>query len=164
MRKQFLAPRHENSVRSVKTGFYASNGPFWSKKFLFENRSILETSSYLEQQDFIFFVGKLSAGLSKLHFVFLLEHSEKNKNFLRKNFFLYFLNLGWRIFGFPTEKKPYGYQKCKVRVPRTIWKRQMFFWKIDGLRNTFGLWAKTFQSFVDHFFARFLKLHSICSY
>ena len=52
--KQFLYLCHKIFVKSVKTGFYVSKGPFWSKRFSFENCSISETSSYLEQQDFIF--------------------------------------------------------------------------------------------------------------
>ena len=41
-----------------------------------------------------FFVGNFWAGLSKLHFMFLLEHGEKNKNFFWKKPSLSFLNLG----------------------------------------------------------------------
>ena len=162
MRKQFLAPRHENSVRSVKTGFYASNGPIWSKKVLFENRSISETSSYLEQQDFIFLLENFRRGCQSCTLCFCWNIARKTKTSSEKIFFYIFWTLVEEFSVFH-RKKPYGYQKCNVRVPRTILKRQMFFWKIDGLRNTIRLWAKTFQSFVDYFFAGFLKLHSICS-
>ena len=160
--KQFLALYHKKFVRSVETGFYVSKGPIWSKKFLFENRSILETSSYLEQQDFIFLLEKFRRGCQSCTLCFCWNIARKTKTFSEK----IFLYLFWTLvkeFSVFHRKKPYVYQKCNVRVPRTILKRQMFFWKIDGLRNTFGLWAKTFQSFVDYFFAGFLKLHSTCS-
>ena len=148
MRKQFLAPCKKNFVRSVKTGFYVSNGPFWRKKALFENCLIFETSSYLEQQDFIFLLENFRRGCQSCTLCFCWNIARKTKTSSEKTFFYIFWTLV-KEFSVFHRKKPYVYQKCNVRVPRTILKRQMFFLKIDGLRNTFGLWAKSFQSFVD---------------
>ena len=72
--KQFLALYHKKFVRTVKTGFYVSKGPIWSKKnsfwklFNFWNKLVPWTTRLH------FVVGKIPAGLSKLHFMFLLEH------------------------------------------------------------------------------------------
>ena len=78
-------------VHSEAKNFFLKIVQFWKQARTLNNKTS-------------FFVGKFSAGLAKLHFMFLSEHSKKSKNFLRKKFFLYFLNLGWRICGFPLEK------------------------------------------------------------
>ena len=146
--KQFLALCQKIFVRSVKTGFYVSKGPIWSKKTLFENCSIFETSSYLGQQDFIFCL-KVFGGVVKapLH-VSVRASREKQKLSLKKAFSIFFEP--WlKNFWFPFGRKSYDYQKCNFRIPRTNLKRKTFFWKIYGVRNTFGPRAKTFQPFVD---------------
>ena len=86
----FWAPCHKHFVRNVKTGFYASNGPFWSKKYLFENRSILETSSYLEQQDFIFLLENFRRGCQSCTSCFCWNIARKTKTSSEKFFFYIF--------------------------------------------------------------------------
>ena len=104
LRKQFLAPCHKNFVKNVKNGFYASNGPFWSKKVPFENRLIFETSSYIEQKNISFLSKVFRRGRSSSTLCFCWKILRK-KLFLKKpdNFLYLFWTLVEQILVFCRE-------------------------------------------------------------
>ena len=77
--EQFLSFCHKNFIVALKNGFYVSKGTLWSKKKIFEKCLIFETYSYIEQNENRLFVQKVSARLSKLHLMFLLNILEKKQ-------------------------------------------------------------------------------------
>ena len=90
--KQFLYLCHKIFVKFVKTGFYVSKGPFWSKRFSFWKLFNFGNKLVPWTTRLPFFVENFSAGLSELYFMILLEHSEKKK-FSEKSFLYLFWTL-----------------------------------------------------------------------
>ena len=113
--KQFLYLCHKIFVKPVKTGFYVSKGPFWSKRFSFWKLFNFGNKLVPWTTRLPFFVENFSAGLSELYFMILLEHSEK-KNF-RKKVFSIFFEPWLKNFWFPTGKKIVGLSKMQFTYP-----------------------------------------------
>ena len=91
--KNFWPSAIKNSLDLSKLASTCPKVQSEAKKFFLKIVQFSKQARTLDNKT-SFFVKKFSAGLSKLHFMFLLEHSEKNKNFFWKKPSLPFLNLG----------------------------------------------------------------------